>query len=298
MLDGPTMTALLPMSRAIEAIWTALAGGLEPDSDPDRTIVPVPAGQLLLMPSVTDSYVGVKLASVAPKNVAWPRVQGVYVLLNARTLTPVALLDGVVLTSLRTPAVSAVAVLHLAPPEMKRLLVFGTGPQAEGHIAAIREVRPIEHVDIVGRRASAVNALVARLRADGLSAASAAPAAVVSADIICCCTTARSPLFDSTLVRPHATVVAVGSHEPDARELDEHLITRSTTVVESVSTAMREAGDIIQAGVSPATLATLASLVRGDFAVPPDRPRVFKSTGMAWQDLVVATAIYEAGSNS
>jgi ornithine cyclodeaminase len=284
------------MAAAVDALETALAGGLDPEADPPRTVTAVPAGQILSMPSAGGGYAGVKLVTVAPD--ARPRVKGVYVLFDGATLAPVALLDGAALTALRTPAVSAVAVRHLAVPEAARLVVFGSGPQAWGHVEAMRAVRPIAHVTVVGRRPPAVADLVARCRATGLQATPGVPESVRDADLVCCCTTARVPLFDSDLLPPHATVVAMGTHEPDAREVDERLVHRATTVVESRSAALREAGDIILAGVRPATLATLAELVAGRTPVPPDRPRLFKSVGMAWEDLIIAAAAYEAGRSN
>jgi ornithine cyclodeaminase len=285
--------ALLPMAAAIDALEAALAAGLDPEAGPPRSIVDVAAGQILFMPSGGTRYAGVKLVTVAPGNADrdLPRVQGVYLLLDAATLTPLALMDGAALTSLRTPAVSAVAVRWLSTVDSSRLLVFGTGPQAWGHVDAARAVRPIRHVDVVGRRAGPVGDLVAHCRAAGMSATAASPDAIARADIVCCCTTARVPLFDSARLPDHATVVAVGSHEPDAREVDAALVRRATTVVEARSVARREAGDIVQAG--PVSLTTLDELVRGEVSVAPDRPRLFKSTGMAWEDLVVAAAAYE-----
>jgi ornithine cyclodeaminase len=120
---------------------------------------------------------------------------------------------------------------------------------------------------------------------------------VATADIVCCCTTAREPLFDGALVPDHATVVAIGSHEPDVRETDDALAARATIVVESRTSALREAGDVILAIDSGATtaeaLVTLAGLVRGEATPAADRPRLFKSTGMAWEDAVVAGALAE-----
>ena len=113
---------------------------------------------------------------------------------------------------------------------------------------------------------------------------------------MCCCTTAREPLFDSRLLKDTATVVAVGSHEPDAREVDENLVRTATVVVESRACASREAGDILLAGREAAGLANLAELVRSDLTIAPDQPRLFKSTGMAWEDLVVAALAYETAS--
>ena len=266
-LDHDTVMDLT-YAGAVTALRDALTGGLDVDADPARTVVPVPAGQLLLMPSSGARYTGVKLATVARDST--PRIKGVYVLMDAGTLAPVALLDGPALTTLRTPAVSALAVDYLAPRTPARLVVFGRGPQAHGHVAAIEAVREVVDVTMLGRGDD--------------------PSVVASADIVCCATTARTPLFDASLVRPHATVVAVGSHEPDARELPGELM--ETVVVESVATALREAGDVILGGSSE--LIPLSAVVRQEVAVPDNRPRVFKSVGMAWEDLVVAAAVYEA----
>jgi ornithine cyclodeaminase/alanine dehydrogenase-like protein (mu-crystallin family) len=117
------------------------------------------------------------------------------------------------------------------------------------------------------------------------------------ADVVVCATTARTPLFDGATLPPAATVVAVGSHEPDAREVDDTTVAASTVVVETRSAALREAGDVVQAvaaGVlDPSTLVCLADVVRGTAAVEPGRPRLFKSVGMAWEDLVIAAGSWE-----
>jgi ornithine cyclodeaminase len=186
--------------------------------------------------------------------------------------------------------VSAVAVDALAEPDSSSLLVFGSGPQARSHVAAIRAVRPIERVTVIGRDSTRAAEFAASCDARPGTAAE-----VANADIVACCTTARTALFDGTLLRGHATVVAVGSHEPDAAEVDATTVTRSVVVVESAETALREAGDIIQpvrAGLlDPATLIDLATAVRQP--VTTARPRLFKSVGMAWEDLVLAAAVYQ-----
>ena len=118
---------------------------------------------------------------------------------------------------------------------------------------------------------------------------------VAAADIICCCTTARAPLFDGSVVAGHATVVAIGSHEPGVRETDDALARRATVVVESRASALREAGDVIGAiasgAIAESNLVTLSELVGGRATVADDRPRLFKSTGMAWEDAVVSAAL-------
>jgi ornithine cyclodeaminase len=271
-LGAADVAERLSATGAIDALQDALQSGLDPEADPPRGALAVGEGELLVMPSATADHAVVKLVTVGGE----PRIQGVCVVFDATTLAPVALVDGIALTNIRTPAVSALAVRALASPDARRLLVFGRGPQAHGHVEAIRAVRPIEHVDMVGRDAGRVDELVA------------------AADVVCCATTAREALFDGSLVADHATVVAIGSHEPDAREVDDALVGRATVVVESRTSALREAGDVIGAIASGALredeLVTLADLVGGRVSVPAG-PRLFKSTGMAWEDAVVASAL-------
>jgi len=295
-IGAAELAVLLPAAGAVAALEAALRGGLDPEADPPRVRVEVAAGELLLMPSAGGGRAGVKIASVAPGNPArgLPRIQGAYLLLDGDTLAPVALLDAAPLTALRTSAVSAVAVAHLAPPDAARLLVFGTGPQAWGHVHAMRAVRPIAAVDVAARDPEKARRFAARLADAGVPARAAGPRAVEEADIVCCCTTAREPLFDARRLRPEATVAAIGSHERDAREVDRALVARAQIVVEARSAALREAGDLaeeLEAGViAPEDLHPIDALVRGEVALAPGRPRLFKGVGMAWQDLVVAAA--------
>lgn len=285
--DESEIARLLPMRDAVDAVEAALLGGLDPAADPPRDVVGVAGGQLLLMPSETGGRVGVKVATVTPANPArgLPRVQATYVLLDAHTHAPVALLDGVAVTSLRTPAVSAVAARHLARPDASRLVVFGTGPQAAGHIEALRAVRPIAEVRVVGRDPGRTRAF-----AEAAGGTVGTPDDVAGADVVVCATTATEPLFPGAAVPDGCCVIAVGSHEPHVRELDATLMARATVVVEDRATALREAGDVILAGLAPADLVGLADLVRT--GVSGEAPRVFKSVGMAWQDLVVATELH------
>lgn len=297
-IDAEEIAAALTATVAADLLETELHAGLDPEADPPRTAVPAVAGELLVMPSAAGA-VGVKLASVAPGNPArgLPRIQGLYVLFEAATLAPAAVLDAAALTTLRTAAVSALAVRFLARPDAARLLVWGTGPQAWAHVAAVAAERPIARVDVAARDPARLAAFVERCQEAGFAAQVAGPGAVGLADVVCCCTTAREPLFDGSRVGADATVVAVGSHEPGARELDGALMGRSTVVVEAVSAALREAGDVVQAveegELAPDALVPLAALVRGEAFPPEGRPRVFKSVGMGWEDAALAAALLD-----
>jgi len=105
-------------------------------------------------------------------------------------------------------------------------------------------------------------------------------------------------LFDAALVADTAVVLAVGSHEPDARELPAALLARATVVVEDPGAALREAGDVVLAiadgALTAADLVPMRDVVVGTALPDPARPLVFKSTGMSWEDLVVAEAVVAA----
>ncbi|MFD5346804.1 ornithine cyclodeaminase family protein, partial [Streptomyces anulatus] len=157
-LDAADVFALGP-AGAVAAVREALAGGLDPDGDVPRAVVPLAHGQGLLMPSESGGWFGVKVATVAPGNAArgLRRINATYLLHDSATLTPVALLDGVALTTLRTPAVSVAACLDrlraLADGGRGlRLVIFGAGPQGEGHVAAVRAHVPVADVTVVTRR--------------------------------------------------------------------------------------------------------------------------------------------------
>lgn len=295
-LDATALRARIDMPRAIRALQSVLRHGFDPDDDPPRSIVDVRHGQLLLMPADLGRYAGQKLATVAPANPArgLDRIQAIYVVLDAETLTPVALLDGTELTNLRTPAMSAAMLDLVAEPEASSLVVFGTGPQGVRHVEAMRAIRPIERVRFVGRdRAKALQA-VAACEASGLDVAVGDAADVARADLIVCATTAREPLFDAMLVPGRAAVVAVGSHERDVRELPGALLGRAQVIVETDRVARTEAGDVIMAidegHLSPADVVPMARIATGAVEVARDRPRVVKTCGMGWQDLAVAQA--------
>jgi|Tabmets5t2r1_1033131.scaffolds.fasta_scaffold23309_2 ornithine cyclodeaminase/alanine dehydrogenase-like protein (mu-crystallin family) len=307
-LDAGAVASCSPRI-AVDAIGDALTAGVDPADDLPRQAVPLHAGQFLLMPSEssqTGAHVGIKVTTVAPDNPTrgLPRVQASYLLFDAETLALVAVLDGTALTTLRTPAVSVAAIRPrlLAGSGPLRLAVLGAGPQAHGHVATLAGALPSN------RSLASVSCLVrdpARARPpDGAEVVTlGSPRAddvLGAADVIVCATSARAPLFDADTVADAAVVVAVGSHEPDAREVPAALCARATVVVEDVTTAMREAGDVVLAveegALRTQDLVPMRDVVTGRVSADPDRPLLFKSVGMSWQDLVVAERVVaEAG---
>ncbi|TRW44573.1 ornithine cyclodeaminase family protein [Georgenia yuyongxinii] len=304
LVSAADVAATTSVRDAVDALEAALRGGLDPERDAPRSRLTTAAGELLIMPSTLGAFAGVKLLSSTPENPArgLPLIQGAYLLFEGEDQRPAAVVDGIALTNLRTPATSALAVRHLTPDTATgpaRLTVFGTGPQARGHVAAMAAVREIAEVTLVGRSRRRVDALAAEVAAAGLPVRTAAPGdpdAVAHADIVCCCTSATTPLFDGALIKDDAVVVAMGSHFPDARETDDALVARAAVVVESRASTLREAGDIVipvaTGGLTPDRLVTLADVVTGRAHLPGQGPRLFKGTGMPWQDLVVAAEIF------
>lgn len=286
------------MLQSVNALEAALRAGIAMDADPARAIYPIPAGQLLVMPSSGELFSGVKLISVVPSNpsIGMPRIHGIYVLMDATTMSPLAIIDAAELTAVRTAAVSAVAIRQMLSGPVDRTVVFGTGPQAWSHIEAVSALGCLGNLVAIGRTAESTTAFVERCGQAGIDARGGSTADLASAQLVICCTSARVPLFDADQLAGNALIVAIGSHEPDAREIGNDVMARASVVVESRADASREAGEVVHALASGVTtrarLIELGEIVQGTRPMPHYGLRVFKSVGMGWEDRVVATALY------
>lgn len=309
--DAAQITAALSPAEAVETLRRTLREGYDPAADTPRSSLDLPNGQMLIMPSSTGSAAGIKVLTVAPDDPqrTLPRIQGQYLLFNGETLSPRMVLDGEALTDLRTPAVSLAGVRHLidSSPEARAgqpldVAIFGTGPQAVAHDRTVRDVmrgiRPVTTTFISRTRPESEGPWEASCWASAGSPE--AERATSKAGLILCCTTAATPILDLPQVRADAVIVAVGSHSPDARELTSELMGAARVIVENPETALAEAGDLVLAitdgALDPADLVTLRDVVReeatgDDAGGRPARPTVFKTTGMSWQDLVLAQAV-------
>lgn len=317
----------LPFDRAIRAIEEALAQEVDPELDGPRLFSDFPdEGEFLLMPAQGASLSGVKVLTVAPKNPArhLEKIQGVYVLFDSMTAAPLAVIDGVSLTAIRTPAVAITALKHLAKaaPEGSELgdrptvLTFGAGIQALNHIRAAHSLFPNAVYEVVGRRPERVASLIETLGAEGIRVtdvassvdASGTKAAVQRADVVLCCTSTETPLFDGALVKDSAIVIATGTHGLTRREVDDHLVMRAEIAVEARSSALRENGNLVNApkpyaGQTPRDAATptwwnLRDLVLGNVTRAPGKPAFYSGVGMSWEDLIMASVIHREGTHS
>lgn len=300
-IGADRLRELVPVRAAVDALAAAFAAP-DPLEAPLRAHHETPRGSLLLMPAFGAPGVGVKLVTITPSNPGrgLPLIHAVYVLFDGTSQAPVALIEGAALTALRTASVSALATRHLARPDAAHLVIVGAGVQGQAHLESMVAVRPIERVRIASRTRGDAEALADRARSMGLEADAAGPDAVAEADLICTCTTSTTPVFDGSLVPAGAHVNAVGAYTPEMRELDEDLLSRARIVVETREAALAEAGDLlipIRAGRlrEEDIVADLTEVVRGaEVRRGPEDVTVFKSVGLALEDLAVARAAFDA----
>lgn len=298
LINEAEVFATLSPTAAVDALRQALTDGYDPANDFNREAYELDGGQLLTMPSTRGTASGIKILTVSERaeELGVPRIQGNYLLFEGGSLTPTALVDGAALTSLRTPAASFAGVRDFLTDssENLRVVIFGTGPQGRWHEKTLRDMyagqRDIEMTYISRRQPQ-------DLENWAESGSSEARQAVAEAELILCCTTASEPLVHRADVRDSAVIVAVGSHTPSARELASDLMGAGQVIVEDIETALREAGDVIQAidegALAREDLHTIAQVVTGQAKLSRRRPIIFKTTGMGWEDLVLAEKIVE-----
>jgi len=296
-VDAARLEAALPFAAAVDALAEGFGATL-PESPERSHFTLAGGGELLLMPAHGPQGAGVKLVTLCRTNPSrgLPLIHGVFALFDPDTLALEALVDGAALTAMRTAAVSALATRLLAREDAERLVIFGAGRQARAHLDAMLAVRPIRWVGVVDPDRGHADALLAEARRHGLAAEAVDADAVATADLICTCTTSATPVLDGARVMPGAHVNAMGAYRPHDRELDAALMARGRIVVETRAAALAEAGDLVLAIAEGAisaddVVADLAEVLAGAPARRSDEDvTVFKSVGVAFEDLVVARA--------
>jgi ornithine cyclodeaminase len=271
--------------------------------------LPVPGaadGTLLLMPAwQAGTYLGTKICAVFPGNVAHglPAVSAAYLLMDGRTGTVLALIDGGELTAKRTAATSALAARFLARPDSRTLLIVGTGriaaELARCHCALLPS---LNRVFVWGRSPANAARLVEKLLAEGIPAECAADltSATASADLVASATLTNEPLIQGAAVQPGTHVDLVGGFTPTMREADDTLIRKARLFADTREGALKEGGDLVipvaQGIVSADDVADLAMLCRAKHPGRRERDEitVFKSVGAALEDLAAAILVYEA----
>lgn len=272
---------------------------------PTRIAARTSKGGLLAMPCAggEPEALGAKLVSTFPGNSALglPGVAGLYALFDSGNGIPLAVMDGGYLTLIRTAGVSALAAHALSRANATTLGVLGAGAQAEFHIRILSSVRPIETVVIWSRRREQASALASRMRSHGSSrvlnwVVAERVEEPARCDLVVTATAATTPVLAGSMLSENAHLTAIGAHTPDTREVDTEAVRRAATLVVETSDTLREAGDLRiaerEAGGILSRVRTLGSVLAASRR-PETAVSLFKSCGVAFEDLAVAKLAFE-----
>jgi ornithine cyclodeaminase/alanine dehydrogenase-like protein (mu-crystallin family) len=257
---------------------------------PLRNIIAVPdhGGWFGVMPAVYGKVMGAKMVAFYPGNAELQKHthMAMIQLFRADTGEPLATMDGRLITEMRTAAVSAVAIDHLACAEARVLAILGSGVQARSHVRALRGIRTFTDIRVWSRSQDHAQQFASEIGAR----VTTAEQAVSGADVVLALTSSPAPILQGKWLSPQAMVCAIGAATPDRRELDEETM-RGAVVVESREAALKEAGDIVLAHAQVS--AEIGELLNGAQIERGDRAVVFKSVGIAVEDIAAAKLVYD-----
>lgn len=307
MLDADAVRRLLPMSDCIEAMDRAMRTTSRGEvALPPRQFSDLVdgSGSLGVMPGslLKPPVYGTKVTSIHPRNPEHgrPAIQGLMLLFDHASGCPIAVMDGAVITGIRTAAASGLATRELARKNSKRLGILGYGVQAATHLDAVLTVREIEEALVWGRDHAKAKAFAeAHGKRTGVNTKAAAAEDVCACDIVCAATSATEPVLRGEWLTPGAHVNLVGTHTPRAREADAAALAQSSVYIDLIESARNEAGDILMAVEEGAML---FSDVVGEIGqvlenerpgrISDDQITLYKSVGIVTQDLFAADVVY------
>lgn len=309
-ISGDTLRQSVSMVEAIDAVQNAFikvsAGGIE---QPTRLVLERGTAIAMLARDRANGTIALKALTIRPENraVGLAAIQAVVIVFDGPSGTAQAIIDGTALTALRTGAASGTATNLLAAKDARVLAMIGAGGQSADQIRAVCAVRPITEVCIFSRDEARAKALAARLTPElkkvRLTTVTGIPEAISRADIICTATPSTAPLFDVADLKPNAHVNAIGAFTPAMCELPPELLRDADIIaIDEMEASMTEAGDLLQA-IDQGMLNREKLVELGKLLVDPGLSRgrgwtVFKSVGIAAQDLAVAELAVKKVTNS
>ena len=263
-------------------------------TQPVRSVIAVdpPGGFFGMMPALTPDGLGIKIVTFYATNAerGIPTHMATIFLVDPETGTPLAVMDGTLITEMRTAAVSAAATKLLASPGAKVLAILGSGVQARSHVEALRLVRQFEEVRVWSRTPEQAERFAKEFGAKAMSGEEA----VRGADVIVTATNSKMSVLRGAWLKPGCHVNAIGACRPDWRELDDETM-RNVIFVDSREAAMKESGDVI---LSRAKIyAELGEALTGKVPPRANETTIFKSLGMAVEDIAAATLVYRSATN-
>jgi ornithine cyclodeaminase/alanine dehydrogenase-like protein (mu-crystallin family) len=308
-LTGADVVRLLAPRDCIDAIAATLRAHEQSQSHgPVSAGLTLPGGSLHAKMAATHDagrlFVVVKSNVNLPGNperIGRPTIQGVLLLFDGDTGEPLAIIDSIAVTSLRTAAVAALAAEHLARQESRTIAIVGCGEQGEAQLRAMAVVRRLTDAQVFDVDKKKARAFADRMsNALGLRVDVAADlaSAVRASDICVTCTTSKTPLLYPEHLHPGLFVAAVGADNPGKQEIDARALRQSRVVVDSLS-ACASSGDLHHA-IEEGTMTEadvhgeLSAVVDGRTPgrTSDDQIFIFDSTGTALQDVAAAVLIY------
>jgi len=291
-LDEEQVRGHLRMADLIPAMEKALidfsAGKV---TQPVRSVINIdpPGGFLGLMPALTPDGLGLKAVTFYPSNAerGIPTHMATIFLVDPETGTPLAVMDGRLITEMRTAAVSAAATKLLASPDAKVLAILGSGVQAHSHAEALQLVRKFEEIRVWSGTMAHAEHFAKEHGAKSMSAEEA----VRDADVVVTATNSKTPVLKGSWLKPGCHVNAVGACRPDWRELDDEAIS-NVLFVDSREAAMKESGDVILSGAK--IYAELGEVLAGKVPSRTNEITIFKSLGMAVEDIAASLLVYRS----
>jgi thiomorpholine-carboxylate dehydrogenase len=262
-------------------------------TQPVRSVITVdpPGGFFGMMPALTSEGLGIKIVTFYATNAerGIPTHMATIFLVDPDTGTPLAVMDGRLITEMRTAAVSAAATKLLAPRDAKVLAILGSGVQASSHVESLRLVRRFEQIRVWSPTKVHAERFAKEINAKAMSAEDA----VCGADVIVTATNSKTPVLKGSWLKPGCHVNAIGACRPDWRELDDDVM-RSVVYVDSREGAMKESGDIILSGAT--IYSELGEALAGKVPLRADEMTIFKSLGMAVEDIAAAMLVYRSAT--
>ena len=289
-LDEAAVQQRLRYEELIPAVAEALAAlAAGKVVQPVRTVLPIEPhrGFFAVMPAYAGAM-GAKLVTFYPHNTGVHTHHALIVMLKPETGEPLAVMDGRLITEMRTAAASAVATQHLARKNASVLGIIGSGVQAGSHLAALRHVRSFKEVRVWSPRNAPAFA-----KKHGVKAVASAEQAARGADVVVVAASATTPILEGRWLAPGTHVNAIGATRPNWRELDDQVVTTARVFVDSREAATRESGDVIAAKTEVTEIgAVVAGTARG--RRDDQEITLFKSVGVAVEDVAAAALVLRA----
>jgi len=266
-------------------------------TQPVRSVIKVDVaaatGFLGLMPALTPEGLGLKAVTFYPSNAqrGIPTHMATIFLVDPETGVPLAIMDGRLITEMRTAAVSAAATKLLASRDANVLAILGSGVQARSHAEALRLVRNFEEIRVWGPTSEHAERFAKEIGAKSMSAEKA----VNGADVVVTATIAKTPVLKGSWLKRGCHVNAIGACRPDWRELDDQAMS-NVIFVDSREGALKESGDVILSGAK--IYAELGEALAGKVPSRANETTVFKSLGMAVEDIAAAMLVYQKATSA